>query len=438
MKVVHIPYCYFPDPVGGTEAYVRDLCAELQCHGVTNLVAAPARLSAAYEHDGVAVRRFAIADTVSDLREMYGEGDAASAREFGRVLDDERPHVVHLHAFTRGVSLRIVRESERRSIPVVFTYHTPTVSCQRGTLMRWGKEVCDGLLDAPTCAACTLEGLGLPRAASIMLGHLPAAVGDMAGSRRMRGGAWTALRMRNLVALRHAAVRALFNEVQRIVVLCEWTRRLLLRNGVPAEKMVLVRHGLGESARGGAATAKANESPPVRVAALGRLDPTKGVDIVIRAIRSAPELKVALDIYGVAQGDGAARYEQELKALAAGDGRIRFLPAVPVSSVVSTLAGYDVLAVPSRWLETGPLVVLEAFAAGIPVIGSRLGGIAEIVQEDVNGLLVEPLSVEGWCSALKSCMNRDSLQRLRAGVRMPPPAADGAKQMHTLYEGLIV
>ena len=52
------------------------------------------------------------------------------------------------------------------------------------------------------------------------------------------------------------------------------------------------------------------------------------------------------------------------------------------------LSRIDVLAVPSQWLETGPLVVLEAFAAGTPVIGSDLGGIRELVSDGRDGLLV--------------------------------------------------
>jgi hypothetical protein len=75
---------------------------------------------------------------VNNLRELYGEGDQTAAREFAKILDEERPDVGHLHAFTRGVSLRMARKAKRRGVKVVFTYHTPTVSCQRGTLMHWG------------------------------------------------------------------------------------------------------------------------------------------------------------------------------------------------------------------------------------------------------------------------------------------------------------
>ena len=69
--------------------------------------------------------------------------------------------------------------------------------------------------------------------------------------------------------------------------------------------------------------------------------------------------------------------------------RIRWLEPVKPEKVVETIGKYDALVVPSVCLETGPLVVLEAFAAGVPVIGSRLGGIAEMVRDGVDGLLFE-------------------------------------------------
>ena len=89
MKVVHIPFCFHPDPVGGTEVYVESLARETQARGLAVVVAAPGSQSCRYEHRGLEVRRFAVPGRVDDLRELYGEGDAAAARELGKILDDE-------------------------------------------------------------------------------------------------------------------------------------------------------------------------------------------------------------------------------------------------------------------------------------------------------------------------------------------------------------
>src|SRR5205807_8619547 len=120
-------------------------------------------------------------------------------------------------ALTAGVSLRTVDEAQRRGIPVVFTYHTPTVSCQRGTLMRWGREVCDGVLDLDRCVPCTLHGLNLPRPLAGVVGHVPKRAGKALATAGLSGGPWTALRMRDLVDRRHASIYSLMTRVDHVV-----------------------------------------------------------------------------------------------------------------------------------------------------------------------------------------------------------------------------
>src|SRR6266849_8885699 len=114
MKVIHIPFCFYPDPVGGTEVYVKALAYHQQEQDIQVLIAAPGQNATVYTHDGLRVRRFVVSQLVADLRYLYGAGDVQAAQTFGRILDDERPDVVHLHAFSRGASVRLVREAKRR------------------------------------------------------------------------------------------------------------------------------------------------------------------------------------------------------------------------------------------------------------------------------------------------------------------------------------
>jgi glycosyltransferase involved in cell wall biosynthesis len=438
MKVLQVPFCFHPDPVGGTEVYVAALARQLEASGVTALIAAPGKPTR-YVHEGLRVWRFPVGPGTGDPRDVYDEGDPESARAFGAILDAEGPDVVHLHALTRGVSLRLLREAARRGVATVFTYHTPTVSCTRGTLLQWGSQVCDGTMAGPRCSACTLEGLGLGRAMGAVLGRMPRGFGRMAQRAGLAGGAWTALRMSELVSQRHEVVRSFLREVDRVVVLCRWTRDLLLRNGVAAAKVRVSPHGLAHSEDGRLASVPRPErTGPLRVAYLGRLDPTKGVDVLVRAVREAPTLAVELDVYGVVQGSSGEAYVRRLDALAAGDHRIRFHAPVTRSAVIPTIARHDLLAVPSQWLETGPFVVLEAFAAGVPVLGSDLGGIAELVCHAVDGILVERASRRAWSDALARLAGDPGLlARLKAGVRPPRRMEAVAWEMHELYRELL-
>jgi glycosyltransferase involved in cell wall biosynthesis len=83
--------------------------------------------------------------------------------------------------------------------------------------------------------------------------------------------------------------------------------------------------------------------------------------------------------------------------------------------------------------------VLEAFDAGIPVLGSALGGIAELVQHGVNGLLVQPCDeVYAWKSILETLVAKPgTLCELAAGVRPPRGMNEVAREMLTVYEGLV-
>jgi glycosyltransferase involved in cell wall biosynthesis len=441
MKVIHVPFSFYPDPAGGTETYVEALARHQQLRGVESVVAVPAARADQYSHNGIKVCRFPVEKVISNIRSLYGEGDAIASEGFARILESERPDLVHLHAFTRAISLRLVREAKRRGLPVVFTYHTPTVSCQRGTLLRWGSEVCNGKLDLRSCSQCALHGLGLNKPLSQLVGALPERIGRFVGLVGLSGGLWTAIRTTELLALQHTAFRSLMREVDRVIAVCRWVEELLLDNGVAQEKITVSRQGLCQSEVGPVAGPRRTSGTkvPIRIIFLGRLDPTKGVHVLIQALTSAPGMSAELDIYGVAQGEAGTAYLQRLKLLAGDDRRITFRDPIPAEGVVTRMCDYDLLAVPSQGLETGPMVVLEAFAAGIPVFGSNLGGIAELITHGVDGLLVSPASSpSAWRVVLEElCRDSGLLASLRSGIRPPRRIRDVAVDMAGLYATLV-
>lgn len=440
MKIVHVPFTSKPDPVGGTEVYVESMARMMSASGVQSVVAAPGRESASYTVNGLPVRRFAVSADL-DLRALYGEGDPGAAAGFGRILDKESPDLVHLHAFTSGASIRCVMEARKRRIPVLFTYHTPTASCARGTLLRWGGEACDGFLDVPRCARCTLHAHGVNRVAAWILGSLPPSFGTWLGEGGRSGGLWTGLRMSELIQLRHAAFRRLVSEVDHVVVLCHWTRDLLERNGIPAGRVSLIRHGLPYPVgfqRSSAVPERFDAQRPLRVAFMGRLDPVKGAHILIRAIRAIPQAPLELCLFTIRQDEGGEAYAQTVLNLAKDDLRISLREAITAADVPWVLREHDLLAVPSQLLETGPLTILEAFAAGVPVVGSNLGGIAERVRHEVDGLLVPFNSVPAWSTALMRLVEEPGLvAKLKKEIQTPCSMEDVAREMMALYEHTI-
>ena len=432
MKVLHVTFSYAPDPMGGTEVYVGDVCRRLRADGLRAVIAAPGAQPASYEMDGVPVRRFPFQSQPDGLEALYGGGDSVAAFAFDAVLEAERPDLVHQHALTPACSGELIARAKKRGLPVVFTYHTPTVSCQRGTMLRWGSEECDGRLDVRQCTACSLHGLGLNRTVSRMIASAPEAVGEAIAHAGLSGGGWTALRLSTLMKRRHDEIRRVLTSVDRVVVLADWVRRVLRANGIPDRKLKLAPHGV---ARVEPAARTAWDARYVRLAHLGRLEANKGTGLLIEALRAIPDAPLTLDIFGITQSDADRQELDRVRGLTEGDSRIRFLPPLDHATITTHLAAFDAVVVPSQLLETGPLVVLEAFAAGVPVIGSALGGIAEKVRNGVDGWLVSPHdSVEAWREILARCASdRTLLTGLRERIVPPRSLDDAAHEMRRLY-----
>jgi len=433
MKILHVPFTFYPDAVGGTEIYVASLAKELTKLGDQNIIAAPSEQERSYVHDSLNIHRYALDTQVKELDVIYGKGDPVAEASFDALLAREKPDIVHLHALTSAVSLRTLSAAKRHGIPVVFTYHTPTVTCARGTLLRWGNEICDGKLDARLCTQCLLQKHGFGYPVNAFLSAFPTPLSNWIGQQKLSGHVWTALQMRRLVGIKHITTLEFLSEVDRIIVLCRWTEELLLKNGLRSEKIFLSRHGLADNHSQRNDNANYSPTQPLKLMFLGRIDPTKGLDVVIRAIGEMPKGTVRLDIYGVTQV-GSEHYRDNLVHLANGISGIEFHPPVQHELIFALLKQYDFLIVPSQWLETGPLVVLEAFAAGIPVLGSNLGGIAELVHHDINGLLVEPGSLTGWKHVFERILGENDLcLNLRMGIVTPRTMSDVALDMKFIY-----
>lgn len=432
MRVLQVPFHYYPDAVGGTEVYVSSLAKWLQTQGTEVEIAAPAQDSDEYVHDGMPVHRFGITKTPSDVAMLYGGGDPEATRQFAAILDRTQPDIVHLHAMSPAVSLQVVYEIRKRGIPAVFTCHIPGITCPRGTLLRYGAQVCDGVWDLRRCTRCTLQARGLPLPIASLIAATPPFAAEQLAARGLRGSAVTALRMRSLQAGRQSTLIEFFRNVDRIVSVSGWLRELLIANGLPADKVTLCRHGASQSFSTKPAASRASRDGAFRIAFLGRLNPAKGVHVLVEAIRRRPAIWVKLDIFGIVQDDVA--FVERLRKSIGSDPRIQILEPLSNDVVVERLHDYDALAVPSQWMETGPLVVYDAFLAGIPVLGSRRGGIAELVTHERDGLLVEPADPEAWANALERLSTDERLrQQLRSGVRTPRSMQAVAAEMSVLY-----
>lgn len=406
MKVVQALGWYFPESLGGTEVYVAALADRLAQAGAEVAIAAPRPRPEAgklerYEHGGHPVLRYPI--PLAPTRDaVQGEVAVRGAELFHEWLRAERPDVVHLHTFVTGLGLAEAEAARAARARVVVTTHASSLGflCQRGTLLRFGHEPCDGLAEPAKCGACALEQRGLSPPLAHVLGALPPFLSRGLG--RLPGRAGTALGMSGLISRNLERQRRLFEGIDRFVVLTGWAREAVIANGLAAEKVVLNR--LGHALADPRPKPGPEERPtrkPVRLGFLGRFERIKGAEVLVQAVARLPrDLPLSLELRGPLNGPADARAAGNLRALAGGDPRITLAPAVPPAEVAGVLAGWDVLVCPSLCHEGGPTVAIEAHALGTPVVGSRLGGLAEMIEHGVNGLLLPPGDETALAAAL--------------------------------------
>src|SRR5262249_7988970 len=158
------------------------------------------------------------------------------------------------------------------------------------------------------------------------------------------------------IARNQARQRAMLSVVDRFVLLTEWALEAAAANGAPRDKLVLNRLG---SSHAKLVSKPGPESrptrPPITVGYLGRVEALKGVHDLARAARSLPaDVPIRVEFRGPVGSEAEAACLRELRALATGDARIAFAPAVAHDGSLEVLAGYDVLCCPSRCLEGGP------------------------------------------------------------------------------------
>jgi glycosyltransferase involved in cell wall biosynthesis len=281
-------------------------------------------------------------------------------REMLDLMRDERPDLVHVHNTFMMVSPSVFEACREAGIPVVQTLHNYRLLCPGWSLCREGK----------VCEECIESGLwrgvwhGCYRDSRLMT----AAVALMLQVHRMRG-TWS-------------------HDVGGYVALTNFARDKFIEGGLPASR-IGVKPNFLESDPG-----KRSSSGGFALF-VGRLSAEKGAEVVLRAWQ---KLKGTIPL--VIMGDGPLREPLESEAAARNLSNITFAGWRSRGEILSAMKSASLLITPSLWYEGFPMTVVEAFACGIPVICSRLGGLREIVEDGSTGLHFNPGDAEDLAGKL--------------------------------------
>jgi glycosyltransferase involved in cell wall biosynthesis len=140
---------------------------------------------------------------------------------------------------------------------------------------------------------------------------------------------------------------------------------------------------------------KVTEGQKAKLLYVGRLDPSKGLRMLLSAASVARRTVLfELDVLGTGS------LEKELRQAYQQCDWVKFHGNVPQESVAEFMSRSTVLLVPSQWLENAPLVIMHALFAGLPVLGSSIGGIPEYVDDGRTGRLLPPDDELAWSTEI--------------------------------------
>ena len=213
-----------------------------------------------------------------------------------------------------------------------------------------------------------------------------------------------------------AARRHALEQASRIVAPSQYTASLV-RRWLPSRPTIDVIPNAVREGNGRAVDLPPHVRALRKIAMVGRLVPLKRVGAVIEVLRSLPDAAL------IVIGDGPARAALEERSRHLGtESRTVFTGRVPAETIVPTLRGCDLLVVNST-TENCPHAILDAFAARLPIVATRVGGVPEMIRHGTSGLLVPLDDSCGLTSAIRLVLDDASLAaRLRAGA-----AAAGAR-----------
>ncbi len=180
--------------------------------------------------------------------------------------------------------------------------------------------------------------------------------------------------------------------------------------GFPTDQVVVSDYGFPPLPRQPRA---ADPDGRLRIGFVGTLVWHKGADVLIDAVGRLPGERVDVSIFG--DPGVFPEYTATLRQRARGL-PVRFAGRFDHDRAEAIFAQMDVLVVASRWLENSPLVIHEAFMAGVPVIGTAIGGIVDLLDHGRHGILVPPDDPDALAAALRELMDEPSrLEAMRRG-----------------------
>lgn len=264
--------------------------------------------------------------------------------DVAKAVETFRPDIIHVHNTFPLLSPSLYWAAAKANIPIVQTLHNFRLLCAQAMLLR----------DGQVCEECVG---GLPWRGIV--------------NKCYRDSAAQSAVLVSTIAL-HRTLGTYKNKVTRYIALNDFCRDKFIQGGLPAHKLVIKPNFVS--------IPFAESQPRQGGLFVGRLSSEKGIDVLISAVAKLPGYEINL----IGTGPEQAKLEQQPN--------IHLLGWQEQPAIHTHMRQASYLVMPSIWYENFPRTLVEAFACGLPVIASRLGAMAELVEDGITGLLFEPNS----------------------------------------------
>lgn len=446
MRILQVTHGFPPYNIGGSEVYAYNLCQKL---------AKEHEVFVFYRVNDLHIKEYSVIHTNLDKLEIFTINNTfrlydsfemtyknnAIAEKFASILEQIRPDVVHIQHLLY-LSTKLVKEIKKRRIPVIFTLHDYWLICPQGQLFKNGMEVCNGK-DSLECIDCVLYQLNIKKYAFnayyFLKGIVPERLIQLLKNIYLGYCRFFFLNQNkaiNLIKERAAYIKSICSQVDLFISPSQFLKRRFIEFGISEDKIALLPYAFNlENFK----NSQKITSDKLRFAFMGNLLPAKGTHILIKAFNKIKNANVELRIYGQASSYKGilGNYLRYLKKIAK-DRNIKFMGGFDNRNIAKVFSEIDILVVPSVWYENSPLVIQEAFATQTPVIAANIGGIPELIDNGINGLLFNPNDTQDLYRKINSIIENPRLiEDLKQNIKSPKSIEENAKETENIYKALL-
>lgn len=396
MKVLKVIHGFPPDYMAGSEVYSYNLVKELQKYAdVFVFTRVENDFDEEYkiydeQFENIKIRRINNPKKDYTLFDKYFNKNIE--QQFRKYITEINPDIIHIGHLSH-LSVNIIKiAKEEFKLPVVFTIHDFWMYCVKGQLLNYKNEICSEQTPEK-CQNCINYQSTLTE-----------------------------------ISFYQEYLKKLINMVDIFISPSYFLKDFYINNGVDSTKIIYSKYGFNKNLIT-YKDKKFNKSDTIKFGFIGRIIPSKGIKLLIDVFNELQNCEI--DIYGFI---GNKKRFLEVSE------NIKFKGGYDNNNINDILSNFDVLIAPSIWYENAPLVIQEAFIAGIPVITSNIGGMKELVNNNINGFTFDVNNKKDLKRIINEIINNPLILNnlnLKENVDIVVSIEDEVKEIFKIYKDLL-